>query len=221
MKKSKAKKSPKPPLKKGDLKPTKKAGCNRQKKSIETPEPAKNNDLFSKLLPRQKAFVLSYLETFNATRAAKEAGYSAKTAFEMGAENLRKPKILLVINELLESVGITQERILKKFAKFTRGDIADYEGIFYGKTLKQLRKDGVDTSLIKKLKTKRLIVGKDEEQQEYEIIDFELIDPVRANKDLAEIIGMVKRRLELSAPGITKFVFDNSIEGEDDQVEDI
>ena len=50
-----------------------------------------------KLTPKQALFVSEYLKTGNATQAAKRAGYSEKTAFRIGAENLQKPAVLAAI----------------------------------------------------------------------------------------------------------------------------
>jgi len=45
------------------------------------------------LTPKQEAFVREYLIDLNATQAAIRAGYSAKTAYSVGHENLSKPEI--------------------------------------------------------------------------------------------------------------------------------
>lgn len=42
---------------------------------------------------KQKAFAEYYAACFNATEAAKKAGYSKKTAYSIGNENLKKPEI--------------------------------------------------------------------------------------------------------------------------------
>lgn len=54
-------------------------------------------DKKQKLTPKQQRFVSEYLKTGNATEAAKRAGYSEKTAFRIGAENLQKPAIARAI----------------------------------------------------------------------------------------------------------------------------
>ena len=46
-----------------------------------------------KLTLKQRRFVGAYLLSGNATQAALEAGYSAKTARFIGSENLTKPNI--------------------------------------------------------------------------------------------------------------------------------
>lgn len=42
---------------------------------------------------RQQAFCDYYLQSGNATEAAKKAGYSERTAYSIGEENLKKPEI--------------------------------------------------------------------------------------------------------------------------------
>ncbi len=54
-----------------------------------------------KLTEKQAAFVREYLVSLNATDAARRAGYSKKTASEVGYENLRKPQIREAIENAL------------------------------------------------------------------------------------------------------------------------
>lgn len=46
-----------------------------------------------KLTAKQQRFCDEYLIDLNATQAALRAGYSAKTAYRTGADNLKKPQI--------------------------------------------------------------------------------------------------------------------------------
>ncbi|WP_288192711.1 terminase small subunit [uncultured Phyllobacterium sp.] len=54
------------------------------------------------LTPRMSRFVSEYLVDLNATQAAIRAGYSPKTACQIGAENLTKPVISAEIEMRLE-----------------------------------------------------------------------------------------------------------------------
>lgn len=56
----------------------------------------------SKLTPKQELFCAYYAIKRNATQAAIEAGYSKKTAYSIGEENLKKPDIKNRIDELLK-----------------------------------------------------------------------------------------------------------------------
>lgn len=51
------------------------------------------------LTPKQQRFVDEYLIDLNATQAAIRAGYSEKTAKQMGSENLSKPDVAAAIAE--------------------------------------------------------------------------------------------------------------------------
>lgn len=47
----------------------------------------------ARLTKKQVKFCKEYLHTGNATESARRAGYSAKSAYSIGAENLKKPEI--------------------------------------------------------------------------------------------------------------------------------
>lgn len=51
---------------------------------------------------RQRKFCDEYLIDCNATQAAIRAGYSPKTAYSIGEENLKKPELKAYIDEQLE-----------------------------------------------------------------------------------------------------------------------
>lgn len=57
------------------------------------------------LRQRQKAFVQYYIANgFNATRAAISAGYSRKTAYSIGHENLSKPEIRSFMEQTMKEM---------------------------------------------------------------------------------------------------------------------
>ena len=51
---------------------------------------------------KQKLFCEEYLIDLNATQAALRAGYSEKTAYSIGNENLKKPEIQEYIQKRLK-----------------------------------------------------------------------------------------------------------------------
>lgn len=57
-----------------------------------------------KLTDKQKKFCDEYLIDCNATQAAIRAGYSERTAYSTGNENLKKPEIKTYIDEQLEKI---------------------------------------------------------------------------------------------------------------------
>ena len=82
------------------------------------------------LTPKQQRFCDEYIIDLNATQAAIRAGYSEKTAYRTGADNLRKPQIEEYIakrqKELSRSTEITQERVIKELALIAFSNTADY-----------------------------------------------------------------------------------------------
>lgn len=56
------------------------------------------------LTEKQKRFIDYYVETGNATEAARKAGYSEKTSYSIGHENLKKPEIKSAIDARLKEL---------------------------------------------------------------------------------------------------------------------
>lgn len=79
-----------------------------------------------KLTERQKAFCDYYIETLNATEAARRAGYSERTAKEIGCENLTKPNIQAYIQERLKQMDkeriASAEEVLEYLTRVMRGE---------------------------------------------------------------------------------------------------
>lgn len=79
------------------------------------------------LTPKQQRFVEEYLVDLNATQAAIRAGYSSRTACEQASRLLANVKVSEAIAEarkkLAEKTGITQERVLKEYARIAFLDI--------------------------------------------------------------------------------------------------
>ena len=85
------------------------------------------------LTPKQKAFADYYIESGNASDAARKAGYSEKTAPFIGAENLKKPQISEYIAERLspkeEKRIATADEVMQFFSDVMQGKIKDQFGI--------------------------------------------------------------------------------------------
>lgn len=86
---------------------------------------------YNKLTEKQKRFIDYYVETANATESAKRAGYSSKTAKNIGAENLTK--LNYFIQERLQELGdiriASQEEVLQYLTKVMRGEEKDQFGL--------------------------------------------------------------------------------------------
>ena len=81
---------------------------------------------FMKLTEKQKRFCDEYLIDCNATQAAIRAGYSKKTAYAIGEENLKKPELKSYIEQQLELISSKQiasaEEVMKYLTSVLRGE---------------------------------------------------------------------------------------------------
>jgi phage terminase small subunit len=89
----------------------------------------------SNLTDKQKLFVAEYLVDLNATQAAIRAGYSEKTAYSIGQENLNKPEITDAISRAFkkraERTRVDADRVIKELARIafaTIGTMATWTG---------------------------------------------------------------------------------------------
>ncbi|MXP53414.1 terminase small subunit [Pantoea sp. Seng] len=83
----------------------------------------------AKLTDKQELFAREYLSDLNATQAAKRAGYSDKTAYSIGQENLKKPEIQDRIAELKaernERTQVNADYVLRRLVEIDEMDVLD------------------------------------------------------------------------------------------------
>ncbi|MCC0013821.1 MAG: terminase small subunit [Rhodobiaceae bacterium] len=128
----------------------------------------------SKLTAKQHRFVQEYLLDLNATQAAIRAGYSAKTARQVGAENLTKPVIAAAIFEAKadrsERTKVDSDWVLSRLADEADADIADLynedgslkpvhqwpliwrKGLVAGLDVEEIKAEGQTIGIVRKVK---------------------------------------------------------------------
>lgn len=86
---------------------------------------------YEKLTEKQKRFIDYYIETANATESAKRAGYSEKTAKNIGAENLTKLNFFIQkrLEEKENNRIASQDEVLQYLTKVMRGEEKDQFGL--------------------------------------------------------------------------------------------
>ncbi len=86
---------------------------------------------------KQKKFIDEYLKCFNATKAAKLAGYkgNGNTLRAVGAENLAKPSIKAEVEVHFKANAMSRDETISRIAEHARADYKSY-----------LTEDGVDLS---------------------------------------------------------------------------
>lgn len=105
-----------------------------------------------KLTKKQEMFVEEYIIDLNATQAAIRAGYSKKTARQIGEQNLSKLDIRKAIDERLaekkEKLIMKQDEILERLTQQGRREATDYQVVI---TEKPVTNEKGDVVAIEKL----------------------------------------------------------------------
>ncbi len=82
---------------------------------------------------KQKAFADYYIETGNATEAARRAGYSKKNIGENAAKTLKNPKVSAYLKERLAEIDAgriaTADEVMKFYTSVMRGEVKDQFGL--------------------------------------------------------------------------------------------
>ena len=151
-------------------------------------------------LTKQQLFIEEYMTDFNATRAAKAAGYSEATAYSQGQRLLKNVEIQVEINKRCEEVTagfpLLRKQIVERLQRMAFSDIGDYleyrtaktvvgndkdtgEPIIGYKTIIDLKdSQEVDTSLITEV------------QETRDGFRFKRMDSVKALELLAKFTGL-------------------------------
>lgn len=159
----------------------------------------------NKLTAKQQLFVNEYLVDLNATQAAIRAGYSEKTAGQIGEQNLKKLEIANEIEKRMKDrekrTEITQDMVLKELARLAFFDIRKiYDSNGNLIPIKELDDDtaaaiiGVDVSEVK--------VNRDSDKAEIEYTKKIKIADKRASLvDVGKHLGMFVEKSEVEHKG--------------------
>ncbi len=144
------------------------------------------------LTKRQQLFRDYYLVSFNATDAARQAGY--KHPNQQGPELLKQPHIAAAIEERLGEVAMSANEVLARLTEHARSDIGEFLDIDGNLDLKRMKDSGM-TRLVKKLNTSKASgttpKGGDWER---ETVTLELHDAQAALTTLARYHGLLGAR---------------------------
>lgn len=141
----------------------------------------------SKLTDKQQAFINHYLQCWNATEAAINAGYSERSAQQIGHENLTKPVIQEQIRLRLDEMKMSADEALVGLSDIARGNLADFINIQAGLPVIDFEnaKNNGKLHLLKKI-----TYGKGS-------ISFELYDKQSALNTIAKHHGLLNDKIEI------------------------
>lgn len=143
-----------------------------------------------RLNEKQKKFCKYYLISFNATESAKKAGYSNKTAYSIGHNQLKKVEVQKYLKELSipidNKLKINREEILFILTKIARGETKEYEFKYdgNGKIIWRIVKDSVANRLkALELLGKSIGLFKEESTQIFDKVIINYISIQNQNED--------------------------------------
>lgn len=106
------------------------------------------------LTHKQQVFVNEYLKCWNATEAARIAGYKQPNV--QGSQNLAKLSIKAEIDKRLSDLAMPANEVVYRIGKQAKSSLGDFVNVDDNGNFRiALNNPGADLSLIKKLKHKR------------------------------------------------------------------
>lgn len=157
------------------------------------------------LNPKQARFVTEYLKDLNATQAAIRAGYSAKTANQIGSRLLANVQVAKAIEEaqanLAAKHGVTIDRIVAELALLGFSNMNDFirigsDGDPYTDFSALTREQA---AAISEVTVEDFKDGRGEDARDVRKVRFKLVDKRAALVDLGKHLGMFTEKVQLSA----------------------
>lgn len=142
------------------------------------------------LTDKQRRFVEEYCVDFNRTQAAIRAGYSERTAKEIGHENLTKPHIRAAVDARLDELSMSAAEATKRLTDWGRGDFSPFLTDDGGLDLtSEAARENI--GLLRKVKIRERMIAGDEDAAIMERkTEVELHDAKDAVKEIAKIRGL-------------------------------
>ena len=141
----------------------------------------------SQFTARQEMFIAEYVRCWNASEAARRAGYNGKSN-SVGSQLLANINIAAEIDRRKALLIMSAEEVAVRLTEQGRASYAEYFNEFGGVDLDRLLKDGKGY-LIKKIKPTK------------EGLEIEFHDAQAALALMAKINGQLRDRTEVSGPG--------------------
>lgn len=146
----------------------------------------------SELTVKQRRFCEEYVIDWNATRAAKAAGYSEDTATEIGYENLTKPHLLAYVEEIQKNLarlcGVSAARNvleLKKIAYSSAANLrSDWSDV---KDWNELTDD--ERAILSEIQVTKKRIGSPDAPVFEEFLRYKTYDKTKALEILNKMLG--------------------------------
>ncbi len=160
-----------------------------------------------KLTDKESLFIQEYIIDFNATRAAKAAGYSEHSARQIGCDNLAKPYIRSEIDQSIqkrsERTQITADAVITELARLGFSNMQDYikvqeDGSAYMDLSKLTREQA---AAISEITTEVYTEGKGEEAKDVKRTKVKISDKKGSLELLGKHLGIFPDKLKVDLKG--------------------
>ena len=172
------------------------------KKVVAKKAPKKKKKLSKK--DQEDLFCNNYIIHFNATQSAKDAGYSIKSARELGYRLLRNVHIQVKIKQLIDKrtdrLEVSQDRVVHELMAVAFSDIKNYltdEGAIDFKELKDS-----DSNVVKSYEENTTVTDGEKFSNTKIVKKFQLHDKMKALELLGKHLAMYTDKKELDHKGL-------------------
>lgn len=171
-----------------------------------------------KLTNKQRVFVEEYLTCWNATEAARRAGYAGReeTLRVVGHENLTKPNISECVRKRISEKAMSADEVLLRLGEIARGSLQPFTRTRDDDIWPDLTTEAAQAKfhLLKKIKPKRRVGGKPGDEWVETEVEIEIHDPLKALEllgrnhklftDKTELTGKDGEAIEINSPVLNK-----------------
>lgn len=137
---------------------------------------------------RERLFIEEYLNCWNASEAARRAGYSQKSAHKSGCDNIKKPYISRAIEARIAERAISANEVLARLAEQARFDANEFLSEAGELDMRSAKKKGLG-KFVRRLKS---------QSGEHASVDIEFIDTQGALEKLGKHLKLFTERNEIS-----------------------
>jgi len=148
--------------------------------------------LLDSMTDKQKAFCKYYIYDWHVTNAAIKAGYSEKTAYSIGSENLKKPEIQAYIKDLQSEgeklVNLSKQKVADEYIKIAFSSIANLHNTWITrKEFEHLTEE--QKACIAEISTQVRRMTINENLYDVEYVKIKLYDKIKALENLSKLYG--------------------------------
>ena len=155
-------------------------------------------------------FIEEYLITWNASEAARRAGYSEKSSRVIGHENLTKPDIAAEIDRRVAERTMTANEVLIGLADHARADLGLWLSDDGAVDLAAMKRDKATRNIRKVKRTERSGTNKDGGTWSIVTGEVELYDALAAKQLIARHHGLFNDKLDVKHSGTVGFSADEA-----------